>query len=201
MKTVFTFTRRNVRAFTITEMMIALSVVLLVMAAVTSIFVYGLKTVEFIKPKLSASDEARKAVSLFTHEVRCAHIVRIGNGNLTSFTEVPPDTRQIGSAIQIYPNTNQTDFVRYYWDATDRKLKRTVDGSTAVQVVANSVSNQMVFTAEDCTGEILTNNYNNRVIGLTLQFYQLQYPEVKIGPGNYYDFYQLRTKITRRTIL
>ena len=47
---------------------------------------------------------------------------------------------------------------------------------------------------------VLTNNENNRVIGLTLQFYQIQYPVIRIGPGELYDFYQLRTKITRRTL-
>ena len=56
----------------------------------------------------------------------------------------------------------------------------------------------MVFSSEDYTGAVLRSNINNRVISLTLQFYQLQYPTVSIGPGQLYDFYQLRTKITPR---
>jgi hypothetical protein len=66
--------------------------------------------------------------------------------------------------------------------------------------VANSISNNLVFSAEDYSGSILTNNENNRVIGVTLAFFQLQYPSIPIGPGSIYDFYQLRTKITRRTV-
>jgi hypothetical protein len=66
--------------------------------------------------------------------------------------------------------------------------------------VAHAISNQIVFTAEDYAGRILTNNENNRVIGLSLQFYQLQYPAIPIGPGNHFDYYQLRTKITRRAL-
>jgi len=188
-------------AFTVAEFMVAMAVVLLVLAGVMGVFLYGLRTVEFISPKLGASDEARKAISLLLHEIRSAHVLRIGTGNVSSFAEVPPDTQQMGSAIQIHPSTNPNDFVRYFWDANDRKLKRTTDGTTAVQVIANSVSNQMVFTAEDFGGRILTNNYNNRVIGLTLQFYQIQYPTMPVGPGNLYDYYQLRTRVTRRTIL
>jgi hypothetical protein len=69
-----------------------------------------------------------------------------------------------------------------------------------VMVVANAITNSMVFTSEDYTGTVLTNNLNNRVIGMTLQFYQLEYPTVPIGPGAFYDFYQLRTKITRRAL-
>jgi hypothetical protein len=110
------------------------------------------------------------------------------------------DSLQKGSAIQVYPTSNTNSYVRYFWDAADKKLKRTTNGATYVSVVANSISNQLVFTSEDYTGMILTNNENNRVIGLTLQFYQLQYPAVAIGPGSYYDFYQLSTKITRRTL-
>lgn len=193
-------TRRRA-GFTLPEFTVAVAVVLIVMTGILTIYVYGLRTVEFIKPKLGASDEARRAISLLVHEVRGAHLVRIGTGNISTFTEVPVDTAQVGSAIQIHPTTNLTDFVRYFWDSADRKLKRTTDGATAVQVIANSVSNQMVFKAEDFTGRVLTNNYNNRVITLTLQFYQIQYPITPIGPGNLYDYYQLQTRITRRTIL
>ncbi|HWN93669.1 MAG TPA: prepilin-type N-terminal cleavage/methylation domain-containing protein [Methylomirabilota bacterium] len=188
-------------AFSLVEMLVSMTVVLLVLAGVLGTYLYGLRTVEFVKPKLGASDEARRAISLLLHEVRSAHLLRIGSGSLSTFTEVPPNTPQTGSAIQIHPSTNLNDFVRYFWDANERKLKRTTDGTTAVQIVANSVSNQMVFSAEDFAGRTLTNNYNNRVIGLTLQFYQIQFPMTAVGPGNFYDFYQIRTKITRRNIL
>ncbi len=80
------------------------------------------------------------------------------------------------------------------------KLKRIPSGVASATVIASAISNQVVFTAEDFSGTILTNNANNRVIGLALQFFQLEYPTVSIGPGSLYDFYQLRTKITRRTL-
>jgi hypothetical protein len=72
---------------------------------------------------------------------------------------------------------------------------------TSVVVIANAVSNQIVFRAEDFTGRLLSNNFNNRVISMELNFYQIQYPVTAVGPGNYYDFYRLRTRITRRTLL
>jgi Tfp pilus assembly protein PilW len=193
--------RQQIRAFTVTEFMIAISCVLLVMSAVVSTNVFGLKTVEYIRPKLNASDDARKAVSMLMHEIRSAHLVRIGNGTLTSFSEVPVNTLQAGNAIQVYSTTNLNEFVRYYWDGGDRKVKRTSNIGGSPQVIAQSVSNQVVFTAEDFRGNVLTNNHNNRVIGVTLHFYQLTYPTVAVGPGSYYDHYQLRSKITRRTLL
>ena len=74
------------------------------------------------------------------------------------------------------------------------------DASTAKIFVADFITNNIVFTSEDCFGNVLTNNQNNRVISLKLQFYQVQYPITRIGPGNYYDYYQLTTKLTRRVL-
>lgn len=192
--------RESCRAFTLAEQLVTMAVLGMVSAALMSTHFFGLRMYEMTKAKVGASDEARGAIGKLVNEIRTGKLIKIGTGGLSSFTEVPIDTPQKGNAVQIYPTTNTTSFIRYYWDSSDRKLKRTVDGSTSVYVVANSVSNQLVFTSEDFQGKILTNNANNRVIGLTLQFYQLQYPLVAIGPGQYYDFYQLRSKITRRTL-
>jgi type II secretory pathway pseudopilin PulG len=188
------------RAFTLTEVMVSTAVCLLVMSGVITTYLFGLRLFEFTKPKLSASDDAREAVSRLAEEVRSAHIIRIGHGSLSNFTEVVPNVLQRGTAIQIYASTNTNVFTRYYWDAVDRKLKRTTNGSTFACVVANSVSNDLVFTSEDFKGTVLTNNLNNRVIGLKLEFYQIQYPVIKVGPGEYYDYYKMETRLTRRKL-
>jgi len=192
--------RRASQAYTLTEVMVTMVIMLLVMAALLSSHLFGLRLSELARAKLGASDEARAAISAMLSEIRSAKLIRIGTGSLTTFQEVAPNTPQIGNSIQIYPTTSTNVFIRYYWDTADQKLKRTTNAASFVSVVANSISNRNVFTSEDYRGTILANNENNRVIGLTLQFYQLQYPRVTIGPGHYYDFYQLRSKITRRTL-
>ena len=186
------------QGFTLTEVMITMALVLIVLAAVLSCHLFGMRLFELTKAKLGASDEARGAISTLISEIRSAKTLRVGSGTLASFAEVIPNQPQVGNAIQIYPTINTNSFIRYFWDSTDQKLKRATNDATEAYVVAHSISNQIVFTAEDYTGKVLTNNDNNRVIGLSLQFYQLQYPAVSIGPGNHYDYYQLRTKITRR---
>lgn len=190
---------RRTRAHTLTEMMVGMAIVLLVMAGVLSAHVFGLRLFEVTKTKLGASDDARVAIGLMVTEIRSAKLIRVGNGSAGSFVEAPLDTPQQGNAVQIHPSSSPTNFVRYYRDPADQKLKRQPDAGPAT-VVASAITNALVFTAEDFSGTILTNNENNRVIGLTLQFCQLEYPSVAIGPGNLYDFYQLRTKITRRTL-
>jgi len=130
-----------------------------------------------------------------------AGATRIGQGGEDSFAEIPHGQAQAGNAVEVFPDKGITNlWVRYFWDLDDQRLKRTENGSQAVLVVANSISNQMVFTSEDFGGNVLTNHSNNRVIGVSLQFFQLQNPTIPIGPGSVYDFYQLRTKITRRAI-
>ena len=146
------------------------------------------------------NDESRKALNLLTAEIRAAKSVRLGTGTLSSFSEVAINTAEQGNALQVYPTTDTNNFIRYFWDATDNTLKRTTNGSSAMTIVANSISNSLVFTAENYAGTVLTNNQNNCVIGLNLQIYQLDYPVTQIGPGKFYDTYRLHTKVTRRAL-
>lgn len=196
--------RRGVRldqAFTLTELVVTMAIVLLVLAGATASHLFGARLYQITKVKLGASDDARHALSTLVEEVRSAKIVKVGLGDATSFGEIPLDTPQRGTALQIYATTNTNVFVRYFWDPEDQSLKRTTSSNAdAATVVANYVSNNLVFSAEDHLGNVLTNNQNNRVIGLLLQFYQIEYPVVSIGPGQHYDYYQLRTRITRRVL-
>ncbi len=179
--------------------MIASSLMTLLILGVVTANLFGIRLYEITRLKLGASDESRMAISKIVDEIRSAKMVKVGEGGLASFVEDPDATIQQGRALQIYASTNTNSFVRYFWDSADRRLKRTTNGSSAFSVVANSISNQFVFTVEDHMGNIVTNNQNNRVIGLTLQYYQLAYPVVNI-PGPLFEYYQLRTKITRRVL-
>lgn len=193
--------RRPLLAFTVTEMMVSMTLLGFVLMGVIASQLYGMRMLQITSPKLGASDEARMAVSKLVEDIRSAKVIRIGTGNLSTFTEFGLDQRQQGNSIQVYPSLDTNQWARYYWDATDLKLKRTTNGSSAVLVMANSVSNSLVFSSEDYAGNILTNNHNNRVIGLKLEFFQIQYPKMAVGPGQYYDYYQLHTRITRRTLM
>jgi hypothetical protein len=190
--------RRNAAAFTIPEFLITSTIVVFIMGAVIACHLVGLRMFEMTKAKLGASDDARRAISSMITEIRSAKIVRVGEGDVNAFKEIGLNTPHIGSAIQVYPSTDTNVWIRYFWDGSDQKLKRATNGSVTPTLIASAVSNQMVFSAEDYTGTPLINNAQDYVIGLNLQFFQLQYPRVSIGPGNYYDYYQLQTRITPR---
>jgi hypothetical protein len=198
---------QSIRAFTVAEMVITVGVFMLLMGGIIYGYLFGLNLFQITKVKLGASDDARKAVIRLTDEIRSASRVKIGAGNLTNFVEDATNGLQMGFAMQIYPDTNPNNWVRYWYETNSAdttnftKLLRTTNGVNFRQTMPHAITNRVpLFTSEDPAGNILTNNLNNRVIGVTLQFYQIEYPIVKIGNGNYYDFYQLHTRITRRTL-
>jgi len=187
-------------AFTLVEILITMVTVTIVLSGAMAAYMYGLKMVQFIQPKLTASDDARKSVSLLTEEIRSAFDVKVGNRVGSTFTPVAPFTLQQGNAIRIFASANTNQFVFYFWDVNDKTVKRTTNNATFTAVIAAAVTNEMVFAAEDLFGNVLTQDVNNRVIATTLRFYQLQYPKVAVGPGNYYDWYQVQCRVTKRTL-
>jgi prepilin-type N-terminal cleavage/methylation domain-containing protein len=193
--------RRHRAAMTLPEVLVTSAIFSLAMAGFLALQLFALRMNLAVAAKLGASDQARNAVGKMISEIRMAGIVRIGTGDESRFTEIPAGQEQRGNALQIQASKNDTNnWIRYYWDADDTRLKRTVKGDPAVSVLANSITNEMVFTSEDHKGQVLTNNFNNRVIGVNLQFSQMESAFVPTGPGQQSDFYQLRTKITRRAL-
>lgn len=187
--------------FTLAEILVSMSIFVLIMAMIILTQVYGFRMYSMTRPKLAASDDARKTVGRLTDEIRSAHIVRVGRGDRSSFTEVSPGLKQIGNALQIFPTTNTNVFIRYYWDRNARAVQRITDGSAKMWTIAQSVSNEWVFSAENFRGEPLTNNANSRVIGVRLDFYETLYPRKSVGAGGFYEYYTIQTKVTRRKIL
>ena len=189
---------RRSLAFTLTEVMVAMAIMVMVLAALISCHLLGLRLFELTKAKLGASDDARRAIGLMISEIRSAKFVRVGSGDVSDFKEVGVNTAHVGNAMQVYASTNTNFWVRYFLDSSDQKLKRATNGASTATVIASSISNSVVFSAEDFTGKPLLNNSQDYVIGLNMQFYQLQYPAVQIGPGKFYDYYQLQTRVTPR---
>jgi len=82
-------------------------------------------------------------------------------------------SQQVGPALQIHPSTDTNLFIRYYWSAEDERLHRTTE-ARGVEVVAQGVTNEIVFRSEDFSGRVLTNNQNTSVIRIHLAFLHTQ---------------------------
>jgi Tfp pilus assembly protein PilW len=204
--------------FTIVEMLVAMTAFIFLIAAVVSIQLFAVRIFQLAATKLTATEDGRKTVNFIREQVREAKAIYIGtysgtNGAPGTFS-ADANTNQIGSALLIFPTTNMTYGTIFYQDPAVSNLcsvsitnATTDQNGNASGTIANFATdalfvtnNANVFKAEDFQGTILTDNRNNRIIHVTLQFSQLEYPVAGIGNGAMYDYYELHTRATRRTI-
>jgi prepilin-type N-terminal cleavage/methylation domain-containing protein len=186
-------------AFTLPELMVSMAIFLLMISATITAHLYGIRMFELIKPKLNASDEARTVISKLLDDVRSASTVTVGSGSISNFTAAPVNSLLQGNALQICPTTNTSAFIVYFRDPSDQKLKRCTNGAKTAVTVASSITNQIVFSAEDFGQHTLTNYQNGRtVVALSLKFCQLPFTTTTVGPKGLYDYFEVRTRITKR---
>jgi len=187
-------------AFTLAEIMTTLGLFSLVVIGVVYSQMFGMRLFNITSTRLGASDNARKVLNRVRDDIRSGKILYVGNGGQAGFTNIALHGLRQGNALQICPTPNTNVFIRYYVDTTNQCLKRIASDSDEVQVLAPYLTNQIAFFAEDLWGHTLTNDQNNRVIRMVLDFYQWEFPVAQAGAGAFYDSYHLQTRTTRRTI-
>jgi len=182
-------------------MLITMAVFSLLMAALFSAHLMGMRMRRVSETKLSATSSARKSLNFVRDEIRTAKTLAIGSGNASTFTVIPNLSQQIGNAVQIYATTDTNKFVRYYIDASEQALMRVSSTNRTPQLIADSITNRLAFTAEDFKGNALTNAQNIRVIRMVLEFYQREYA---LGRNTnvtaQWDYFRVQTRITRRAM-
>ena len=198
-------TRRPIRSqtparhgFTLPELMIVMAIFVMVMAALISSHVFGLTVLNVTETQIGATDVGRQALDLLVADIRSGKTVAVGSGTLTTFTNATSGSAQQGGAMQINTSTNTNYYIRYYLDSTDKSLKRMTNGLATPVVVAYYLSNTVLFAAEDYSGTVLTNQQNNAVVHVTLQFYGLKFPDIAIGTNQAFSSYQVQTRIAVR---
>jgi hypothetical protein len=185
---------RSTAAFTLPEILTSVALFSLLLGGLVYGNLFGLKLYEAAQNKLNAGDSARKVLEKMADEIRNAKIIWVGGVANGFFEEVTMGDPQTGNAILICPTTNRASFSVYFLDPSDHTLKRTTSGGDEVQVLAHSITNNLVFQAQDCLGNVLTDNQNNRVIHMRFEIYQ---PQVQAPTP---DHYTLETAVTRRIL-
>lgn len=189
--------------FTLGEMMIAVAVFSLVIAAMVSVQIFGLRVYTLAATKLTATQGGRETMNLIRDQIRGSQQVYVGSFTNSTFTQVPNGSNQIGNALQITTSTNSSfgnNYVVYYQNSISNSLFSYNPVGPVVNDLADYVTNNLCFQAEDYQQNILTNYQNNPVIRITLQFYQWEYPVGFVGSNavNAYDYYYLRSRVARR---
>jgi prepilin-type N-terminal cleavage/methylation domain-containing protein len=182
------------KGFTLPEILIAMAVFLLVLGAIISANVFGLKMFQMNQAKLNVTRWSRETIEKITAEVHACDTVWVGDVTNGVFEGLLDGETQQGTALLIYPTANTTNYIIYFVNPTDKTFQRTTDQPGTAEVLADSVTNTIIFTAQDFSGNVLTNKNNNRLIHLTLEFYQ---PE-RFMQGA--DYYKLETSMTRRAL-
>ena len=180
---------------TLVETMVAMAIMSLVLVAILSCHLAGLRLTGFVQPKIENSEYARKTISRMIEEVRCATTVQVGTGTVSAFTVSAVNKPQVGNAIRVYPSTNTNSFIYYFTDTNTWTVQRTDLGSSNALTIATRVTNITVFSMENFGGTVLTNPQNNSVMSVLLQMRR----DTTVSGVS--DTAQIRSKITRRNIL
>jgi hypothetical protein len=204
--------RRNVRGFTLAEMVITVGVFLFIFTGVmVAVQIFGLRIYTLAATKLVATAGGRKALNQIRDQIREGKMVYVGNcssPSYSSFALIGTTNSQQGNALIVYPTTNTAWCSIFYLDTsttTNRLLQFNVSNSatTYTNTLAVYLTNQIVFDARDWRNNIVTNDQsldNRLLIEVTMQFSQWEYPVAFVGGvgANAYDYYQLRTRVFRR---
>lgn len=184
--------------------MVAMAIFSFVVIAMVSLQLFGMRVYTLAATKVSATTSARQTLDAMRDRIRSANVVLVGTYDPTSgagFLQISNGLPQIGSALEIgYTNAVSTNNYIFYKDPSNPKNVVCSLNNGVVHVLASYVTNNDCFEAEDYQGNVLTNYQDNPVIRITLQFSQWEFPIAVIGgnAANAYDYYQLRTEISRR---
>ncbi len=175
--------------FTLPELLISITVFSLLVIGIVFANLYGLSMFRITETTLNATDDARKTIGKMADEIRTSKDSWVGNVKTGAFIAQLDGEIQQGTSLLI---SNDASYVMYFVNPSDQTFRRTTSTPGSAIVIAESVTNAVVFSERDHLGNVLTNNQNNRVIHLNLQFYQAK-RHMQVA-----DYYQLETSVTRR---
>jgi len=184
--------RRSTAAFTLPEALIATSVFTLLVLGVVMANLFGLRWYQIGQTNLLATDSARKVIAKMTDELRNCDNAIVGKVTNGTFFAHLNGEQQTGNGLVVYATTNTNSYVLYYLNTTNKNFYRYTTDSGTNRIVAQTVTNAIVFQSLDYKGTVLTNTQNNHVIKCSLQFYTAppQSPVV--------NYYQVQTAVAPR---
>jgi hypothetical protein len=166
-----------------------------VVAGIVAANIFGLRMFQVNQTRLKATEWARTTLGKISDEVHYCDTLYIGNMTTNgAFAGLLDGEAQQGGSLLIYPTTNTTHFIVYYINPADQTFRRATEQSGSAVILADSITNRIVFSAQNFAGYVLTNSTGTRLVHLKLEFVQPQ--RFMRQP----DYYKLETSITRRSL-
>jgi hypothetical protein len=195
---------QGARGFTLTELSIASTIFMLVVAGVITTNIFGLRMIEYTEPKQQAARRAQELINELSDDINTAWLVEVGNGTLDTFTPVQRGTPKTGNALKIVPDGEDPSYyVVYYKDPSSDEFLRDTTTAPEATVVAWGVTNNLVFTGEaynHVQNQWMTLDHNRTSMGLhvLLHFSELERTGTPVGPEFIYKSCQFETRLTWR---
>jgi hypothetical protein len=191
--------RRRQQALTLIEMIVSMSIFSFVIIAFVGLQIFGMKQSQLVESKLGASDQARYLFEKMGWEIRSAKRWEVGYVSGSSFSEIADGQPQRGSGLRLYMTSTATNqFIQYYFNTNARSLWRSQNGFTGAELIAEDLTNNMAFQAEDFRGNVQTAGTGmwRNCIRVIIEFAQYQYPLTRVGPHCLYDYYKMEFKVS-----
>jgi prepilin-type N-terminal cleavage/methylation domain-containing protein len=201
---------RRHAGFTLMEVMIAMSLMILILGGLFLVNQIGLSENQYMASKAGASNTSRYAVDQLISDIHSAKGYEVGsvvNTNLFSFTPITNGLIQ-GTGLILYPvliSTNEsidyTKYVLYSFDTSESnvsngKLWRYVSTNASSEIMASNLISSMYFSSENYAGSNQWSSTYKGVIHTTLQFCEFQYPLTMVGSNDVFDYYRIDCRAT-----
>src|SRR6266478_626565 len=117
---------RRAQAMTLTELMTATSIFVLMVAGLVVTNMFAMQQDELVNSKLGANDQSRVGFDLLLGEIRGCKYVQVGSGTSNSFTSVTNGATEQGNALLVFPSTDSSTWIQYYFNtnSTNGELDR-----------------------------------------------------------------------------
>ena len=135
---------RRLAGFNLIEVMFASAMLIVVIMALLSAHLIGLRLDQLVESKAGASESSRRALNQLPMDIRSAKMWNIGNISGTNFVNIVDGQSQQGTALELFESTNGSQYILYYFDTSDvansnGKLLRTLSTSWNPVVIASNL--------------------------------------------------------------
>lgn len=190
---------RRAGGFTLPELMVAMAIFLLLVAAVLSTTIYGMRSQAIIEPRLAAEEAARRVATRFEDQVQRAVLIRLGTGDETAVTAVGYGAERRGPAMELQLGTNVTTLDRVVYYFSSGQLWCGTNGASPA-VVASGLNAASEFVSVDENSAPCTTDPERVTVEIRLIFDQVQMGTnaLAVGGGAHFAEYDTILRVTQR---
>ena len=186
---------RNVTGFTLTELMVAMGIGMVVLAAVTTTFMAQAKFYSAQEQINEMQQNARGALDVITRELKMAGYKPNGG----TFDGVTYNTSQLMIQADLDGNGgistsgSANEQISYAYDSTNKQITRKI-GTGTVEVLADNIT-AFTFGYLDSSGTTTTTSSNIRQVAISITAITAK-PDPNYSSSNGYRTYQITATIT-----